>query len=149
MKPLSENRRARFDYEILETIEAGLVLKGFEVKAAKIGRMQITGSHVIIQKGAPVLIGSQISPYQAKNTPEDYDPQRIRKLLLNKREIARLVGLSRERGLTIVPLRVYTSSRGILKLECGISRGKKEHDKREKIKERETQREIERALKRG
>lgn len=138
------NPRANFDYEILETIEAGIVLEGFEVKSIKNGRAQIKGTHVKIINNEPYLIGATISPYQPANTPPEYDPQRSRKLLLSKKQIAGLVGTSQAHGLTLIPLKLY-EKRGRVKVLVGIARGKKKYDKREFIKKKD----IQRAKKRG
>lgn len=142
----AENRRVYHDYEILETYEAGIVLEGHEVKAVKTGKISIAGSYVKILGGEAFLIGAIISPYQPKNTAKDYDPQRTRKLLLNKKEIAGLIGKSKEHGLTIIPLKVY-DRKGKIKLEIGLAKAKKKHDKREVIKKKEERRKIERVLK--
>lgn len=148
MPALAENRRSRFDYDILETIEAGIVLTGQEVKSTKLGRMSLTGSFGTIHENAVWLTGASIPAYQPKNAPADYDPERSRKLLLAKQEINRLIGKIKERGLTLVPLKVYTT-RGRIKVELGLGRGKKTHDKRGTILRRETKREIDRTLKNG
>ncbi len=142
----SENKRAYHDFEIIETYEAGMVLEGHEVKAIKTGKISIIGSYVKVSGSEVFLIGAVISPYQPKNTPKDYDPQRTRKLLLNKKEIAKLIGKTKERGLTIVPLKVY-DKRGKVKLLIGLSKAKKKHDKREVIRKKEEKRKIERVLK--
>jgi len=146
MKIFAENRRAYFNYQILQKFEAGMVLTGQEVKSIKLGRLSLKGSYVVLRGEEPYLIGAIIPPYQPKNTPLDYEPERSRKLLLNKKEIKKLIGKIRERGLTLVPLRVYTKNAKI-KLEFGIGRGKRKIDKRELIKKRETEREIEREIK--
>lgn len=148
MKILAENRRAFNDYQILEKIEAGLVLTGQEVKSIKAGRMNLIGSYVVLKDQEPYLIGAKVPPWQPANSPEDYNPQQSRKLLLHKSEIKRLIGKSRERGLTLIPLKVYTKNARI-KLEFGIAKGKRKIDKRETIKRREAEREMKRALKRG
>src|SRR3989344_2504120 len=101
------NSKASFDYEILETIEAGVVLEGPEVKSIKTGKASIKGSYVKILNEEPFLIGAIISPYQPANMPKTYDPQRSRKLLLSKKEISKLIGLSKSRGLTLIPLKFY------------------------------------------
>ncbi|MFH1671191.1 MAG: SsrA-binding protein SmpB [Candidatus Portnoybacteria bacterium] len=145
MPALVINPRARFDYKILEKYEAGLVLSGQEVKAIKSGRMSLRGSYVTIKNGEAFLIGAQIMPYQPKNTPEDYNPTQTRKLLLNKAEIKNLIGKIKQKRLTLVPVRVYTKHRK-LKLEFGLGQGKRKYDKREKIKKREDDRKIGRAL---
>ena len=144
MTDYSNNPKAHFDYEILETIEAGIVLEGFEVKSIKTGKASIKGSYVKILNNEPYLIGAVISPYQPANTPADYDPQRSRKLLLSKKQISALVGTSHAHGLTLIPLKLY-NKKGLVKLLIGIARGKKKYDKRETIKKKD----IERARKRG
>lgn len=143
MTEYANNPKAHFDYEILETIEAGLVLEGHEVKAIKTGKASIQGSYVKIINNEAYIIGATISPYQPANTPKDYDPQRSRKLLLSKKEIAVLTGTSHAHGLTLVPLKIY-SKKGRLKLLVGVARGKKKYDKREAIKRKDTQRAKER-----
>lgn len=145
MKTFALNKRAKYDYNILETFEAGLMIKGYEVKSIKSGRISLKGAYVIIKNDEAYLINANIPPYQPKNTPGDYNPDRNRKLLLHKKEIKHLIGKSKEKGLTLVPIRVYTK-KGKLKLEFGIGKGKKKMDKREKIKKRETEREIERGM---
>ena len=142
----AENRKAYHDYEIIEKYEAGVILEGHEVKAVKTGKISILGSYVKILNSEAFLIGATISPYQPKNTPGDYDPERTRKLLLNKKEIAGLIGKSKEKGLTIVPLKVY-DRRGKIKLEIGLAKAKKKHDKREVLRKKEEKRKIERTLK--
>lgn len=142
----AENRSAFHDYEILEKYEAGMVLEGLEVKAVKSGKLSVRGAYVKILGGEIFLISATISPYQPKNTPKDYDPQRTRKLLLNKKEIAGLIGKSEEKGLTIVPLKAY-DKKGKVKLEIGLAKARKKYDKREVIKGKEEKRKIERALK--
>lgn len=146
MAVLAVNRRAGFDYEVLETYEAGIELLGFEVKATKSGRANIAGSFVVIKNGEAVWLNADILPYQPRNTPSGYDPTRSRKLLLRKSEIKELIGKSAQKGLTLIPLRLYTKGPRI-KLEFGLARHKKKYDKREKIRTREDQRKIERALK--
>ena len=144
---VAENRKAYFQYEILETFQAGIVLLGQEVKSIRLGRMQLQGSHVALKGNEVFLVGATIPPYQPKNTPESYNPEHSRKLLLQKHEISYLAGKSKERGLTLIPLKVYTGTRGTIKIELGLARGKKEKDKREELKKREVKREIERAFK--
>jgi len=138
------NSKAGFDYEILETLEAGLVLKGTEVKAIKSSKASIKGSFVKILNGRPQLIGATISPYQPNNTPADYDPTATRMLLLSKKQIDVLLGLSQSQGLTLIPLKIY-DTKGKLKLLVGIARGKKKYDKRSSIKKKD----IARAKQRG
>ena len=133
------NSKAGFDYEILETLEAGLVLKGTEVKAIKSGKASIKGSFVRILNGRPQLIGATVSPYQPNNTPPDYDPTATRMLLLSKKQIDVLVGLGQSQGLTLIPLKIY-DSKGKLKLLIGIARGKKKYDKRASLKKKDVAR---------
>ncbi len=147
MTTFSENRKAYFDYEILEKFEAGLVLSGAEVKSIRGGRMNLTGSYVNFHDGEPYLIGASIAPYQPKNQPIDYDPSRTRKLLFNKKEIDYFLGKIKQKGLTLIPLKVYNKGRRI-KIEIGLARGKKQYDKRAAIAKRETAKKIERELKR-
>lgn len=152
MPTLAKNKRAFFDYEILETYEAGLMLTGGEVKSARSGSISLRGAFVTLrgqtrlQRELPELFltNATISAYQ--NQDKTHEPQRPRKLLLRKKEIASLVGKRQARGLTLVPLSVYTKGRHI-KLEFGLGKGKKKLDKRETIKKRETDREIHRKLK--
>ena len=145
MKVFSENKKAYFNHEILEKFEAGLVLIGQEVKSIKLGRVNLAGSYVVLKNEEAYLVGAKIPPYQPKNTPSDYNPDRSRKLLLNKKEIRYLIGKNQEKGLTLVPIKVYTNN-GKIKLEFGLGKGRKKFDKREVIKKRETNREIKRAL---
>lgn len=146
MQIYANNDKARFDYEILETLEAGLVLKGYEVKAIKSGKASIRGAYVKILADEAWLLGATVSPYQSGNVPPEYDQQRNRKLLLRRSELKYLIGKSQEKGLTLVPLKLYNKS-GLVKLEIGIGRGKKKHDKRAKIIAIETKRKLARALK--
>ena len=146
MKVLAENRKAYHDYQISETLEAGLILQGQEVKSIKQGHIALAGSYIQLQNGELFLIGATVSPYQPNNAPSDYDAQRSRKLLVHKKELLEFIGKSKEKGLTFVPLRVY-SVKGKIKIEIGVARGKKQQDKRELLKKRASQREVERALK--
>ena len=148
MAELAINRRAHFDYEILTTYEAGISLLGFEVKAIKSGRINLAGAYALIRGNEAWLLNATIPPYQAANTPADYDPTRTRRLLLHKSEIKGLIGSVAEKGLTIIALKVYTK-RNRVKMLLGLGRRKKKGDKRELIKKRETAREIDRTLKRG
>ena len=125
-----------------------MVLLGQEVKAIKTGRMNLAGSYVVLSDNEARLIGSHIPPYQPKNAPQGYDPERSRKLLLKKSEINYLIGKTRQKGLTLLPIRAY-AKRGKIKLEFGIAKGLKKADKRELIKKKEIQREISQTLKRG
>jgi len=146
MTNLATNRRAKYDYNILEKFEAGLILTGYEVKAVKNGHISLKGAYVTIKDGEAWLINSLISPYQPKNMPQDYDSTHSKKLLLHKNEITSLIGKKKGKGLTLVPLRVYTKHNRI-KLEFVLGQGKRQIDKRESIKERESKRKIDRALK--
>lgn len=146
MRVLSENKKAYFNYEILEKIEAGIALIGQEVKSIKTGRINLAGSYVTLSNNELFLVGAHIPPYQPKNAPADYLPERQRKLLLKRAEIKYLIGKTKEKGLTLVPLKVYTKKAKI-KLEFGIAKGKKKADKRETIKKRTLTKEIERELK--
>ncbi len=146
MPTFVENRQARFRHEITETIEAGLELLGHEVKAIKAGRANLAGSYIIVRGGEAFLSGATISPYQPANLPDGYDPARLRRVLLTKHEIATLANIETKKGLTIIPLQMYSKGRSI-KLKIGIARGRKGHDKREHIKRREVDREIRRTLK--
>jgi len=152
MKVLAENKKAYFNYEILEKFEAGISLIGQEVKSIKLGRMGLKGSYVVLKHPTKsetpevFLIGANVPPYQPKNITKDYNPERSRKLLLKKTEIKYLIGKTKEKGLTLIPLRAYTK-RGKIKIEFGIGKGKKKTDKREIIKKREIEREIRKELK--
>jgi len=141
MRIFAENKKAYFDYNILEKFEAGMVLTGQEVKSIKSGRINLAGSYVVLKGEEPYLLGAKIPAYQPKNAPADYNPERSRKLLLNKTEIKHLIGKVKERGLTLMPLKVYTKNAKI-KLEFGVAKGRKKVDKRELIKKREIEREI-------
>ena len=143
---LIENKKARFNYEILETYEAGLELLGLEVKSLRKGQGSLEGAHVIVRGGEAYLVGATIPPYQAGNTPKDYDPARTRRLLLTKKQIGELAEYENKKGLTIIPLSVYNKN-SRLKLSVGVARGKKKYDKRESIKKRDLEREIGRKLK--
>jgi len=146
MKILAENKKAYYNYEILEKFEAGISLIGQEVKSLKTRGVNLAGSYVVIKNEEVFWIGAKIPPYQPKNAPSDYEADRSRKLLLQKEEIKRLVGKSKEKGLTLIPLMVYTK-KGKIKLEFGLAKGKKKFDKRELIKKQEIERSIERELK--
>ena len=143
---LVQNKKAYFNYEILEKYEAGIELFGFEVKSLKNSQASLEGAHVAIRGNEAYVTGMHISPYQPKNMPNDYDPIRNRRLLLTKKEIDKLAGAEGQKGLTIVPLSVYNKGRK-LKIEIAIVRGKKKYDKREVIKKRDTEREVRREIK--
>jgi SsrA-binding protein len=148
MADLAENRRARFDYEIKETYDAGIELFGHEVKSVKNGQFQIAGARVLIRGTARrpagisvYLVNSHIPPYQPKNVPKGYEEDRARRLLLTKSEINELVGALQEKGQMVIPLRVFLKN-GYIKIELGLARTRKKSDKREVIKKRSHQREI-------
>ncbi len=143
---LIENRKARFNYELQEKLTAGIELFGFEVKSLRQKQGSLDGAYVIVRGGEAFLVNAFIPPYQPKNTPKEYDPRRHRKLLLTKKEIAELAGSESKKGLTIVPLSVYSKGRKI-KVELAIARGKKKYDKRETLKRRDAEREMRRTLK--
>lgn len=146
MATFVENRKARFDYEIIDTVEAGIELLGFEVKSVRQGGARLAGSYVKVLGGELFLVGSNINPYQQGNTPSDYDPERMRRLLVTKKEMAEFERKHKSDRLTLVPLKLYNVGRRI-KCEIGLVRGKKKYDKRESIKKRDTEREIRRTLK--
>ena len=139
------NKKVNLDYEILETFEAGIELLGYEVKSLRAGQGSLLGSHITVRGGEAFIISLNIPPYQIKNTPDTYDPKRNRRILLTKPEIQKLASLEAKKGLTIVPVSVYSKGKKI-KVEIAIVRGKKSHDKRETIKKREVDREIRRSF---
>jgi SsrA-binding protein len=143
-KPLASNRKARHDYEVLETVEAGLQLAGTEVKAMRQGRVQLKDSHVVIQDGQAFLVGVHVSPYSHGNR-ENHEPERPRRLLLHRKEIDRLFGQVQQKGLTVVPLEIYLKGPWI-KAELGLARGKKQFDKRASEKEKTVDREMREAM---
>jgi SsrA-binding protein len=146
MSTYAKHKKATFDYEILDTIEAGLVLHGHEVKSIRAKRVKLDGAHVVIRGDEAFMVGCNIPAYQPRNAPHHYEPDRTRKLLLTKKQISLLDQKTNTDRLTAIPLRLYNSDRKI-KLEIAIVRGKKQADKRETIKARETKRAIERTLK--
>ncbi len=141
-----DNKKAFFDYFIEERFEAGLVLEGWEVKAIRAGRVQLKEGYVVLQRGAFYLIGSHLSALPAASTHVTPDPVRSRKLLLNKAEISKLIGKVEQRGYTLVPLNMHFKA-GRIKLEIGLAKGKKQHDKRATEKERDAKREAQQAVK--
>jgi SsrA-binding protein len=141
---IATNRRARHDYEVLETVEAGLVLRGTEVKSLRGSHVTFKDAFATIRNNEAWLVGCHINPY-SHGTDANHDPERDRKLLLHRREISRLTGKVAERGLTLIPLRLYFKG-GRAKLEIGLARGKKLHDKRSALRERETKREMDKAV---
>lgn len=141
----ASNPKAGFDYEILETIEAGLMLKGYEVRSIKTGKVSIKGAYVKIMNGRPYLVGATIPPYQPGNTPKTYDPQASRALLLTKKQLDVLAGLAQSQSIALVPLKLY-DKHGRIKLLVGIAKGKKKYDKRETIKKRDVARSRQRGM---
>ncbi|MEK7500687.1 MAG: SsrA-binding protein SmpB [Patescibacteria group bacterium] len=139
------NKKAFFNYEILEKFQAGLKLLGLEVKSVQNNRYSLLGAYVSMRGGEAWLINADIAPYQPKNIRFAYDPQRPRKLLLTKKELKYLLGKNQEKGLTIVPLRVY-NTRGQIKLEIALAKGKSKADKREVLKKRSAEREVRQTL---
>src|SRR5512134_324837 len=139
------NRRARRDYEILERVETGIVLTGAEVKSLRGGRRSLAESFARVRNGEVWIEGMHIPPYEQAMDKRSYDPIRTRKLLLHRKEIERLIGKTAERGLALVPLRVYFVN-GLAKMEIGLGRGKRQYEKRQAIAEREHEREMQRAV---
>jgi len=145
-KILAKNRRATFDYDLIKKYEAGLVLRGIEVKSVKNGHASLKGSFVTIHNNELFLTNAHISPYKFAGNIKDYDPTASRKLLLHKKEIKHLLGKSKTEGLTMVPLSLYTV-RNRVKLEFALAKGKKKYDKRETLKKKTARREMDRKLK--
>ncbi|KND48633.1 MAG: SsrA-binding protein [Parcubacteria bacterium C7867-005] len=139
------NRKAKFNYEILEHLHAGLELSGTEVKSVREGKLSLAGAYVGIRGDEAYLLNANIEPHQPNNAPKDYDPLRARRLLLSKPEIEILKNAEGTGGLTIVPISVYNKGR-FLKLDLAIARGKKKFDKRESIKKRDVERDLKRSL---
>lgn len=146
MATFIRNRRAHFDFEIIETLEAGLVLLGCETKSIRSGQAKLEGSFVVVRGGEAYWVGGSITPYQMVNTAKSYDPSRARKLLLSKKELAQLSRATEQERLTVIPLSLYSKGQKI-KAEIAIARGKKKADKRNSIKARDVKRDIDRTLK--
>jgi SsrA-binding protein len=147
MKIIIQNKKARYEYAILETFEAGIALRGTEVKSLREGKANLQDSYASIEGGEMLLHGLHISPY-SHTSDRDLDPVRTRKLLMNIAEIRKLTGRVREKGLTLLALKLYFNPRGIVKVELGLAKGKKLHDKRDAIADRDARRDVDRALKR-
>ncbi|MBF1171725.1 MAG: SsrA-binding protein SmpB [[Eubacterium] sulci] len=145
-KMIANNKKARHDYFIEETYEAGIVLTGTEIKSARLGKVSIKESYARIEKEEMMIYGMNISPYEQGNR-FNVDPLRPRKLLLHKREIRKLIGATKLKGLTLVPLTMYINEAGLAKLEIALARGKKNYDKRDAIAKRYASRNMERAMK--
>lgn len=139
-RPIAENRKARYDYFVLEDVEAGIVLQGTEVKSLREGRVNLSDAHAGEMKGELWLFNLTIPEYKGGNR-FNHDPKRPRKLLVSRKQMDKLLGQVKVKGLTLVPLKMYITSRGLIKLLLGVGKGKKEYDKRETIKERDWQRE--------
>lgn len=146
MKPLVSNKRATFDFELLERYEAGVSLLGTEVKSLRNGLGKLEGGHVIVRGGEAFLVGASIPAFQVKNARGDYEPERARKLLLTPKEIKELETKSEKQGLTVVPIKWYNKGPK-LKLEIAVARGKKKADKRQSIQKKTTKRDLEREFK--
>lgn len=147
-KIVSDNRQARFLYEILDTYEAGIVLQGTEVKSIRAGKVNLRDGFARVRDGEVWLLNVHISPHDTTNTAYNHDPRRNRKLLLHKEEIRKLIGKVEQKGLTLVPLRMKLKN-GRVKVDIAVARGKKLHDKREDLKQKQDKRDMERAMKRG
>ena len=143
---LADNKKALFNYAIEERFEAGMVLQGWEVKALREGKVQLTDGYVVVREGELFLIGCQINPLRTASTHVNPEAARTRKLLLHKDQISRLIGKTEQKGFTIVPLNLHWKN-GKVKCEIALAKGKAEHDKRDTIKDREGKREVERAMK--
>lgn len=146
-KIVANNKKARHDYFIEEVYEAGIVLTGTEIKSVRAGKVSIKESYARLQNGELVIIGMNISPYEQGNR-FNTDPLRIRKLLLHKREIRKLTGLTTQKGFTLVPLQIYINEYGLAKIEIAVARGKKNYDKRDDIAKRDANRKMEQVMKR-
>ncbi len=140
-----QNRKARHDYEVLDSFETGIVLQGTEVKSLRAGKANLKDSYAAVEQGEVFLFNVHISPYEAGNH-FNHDPERPRKLLLHRAEIRRLIGKTQQQGLTLVPLKLYFK-RGRTKVELALVRGKRQYDKRQDIARRQAERDVERALK--
>jgi SsrA-binding protein len=146
MKTIVSNRKARHEYSIVETVEAGISLMGTEVKSLREGRANLTDAYGVLEGSEVILRGLHISPY-SHTSQTALDPRRARKLLLHRSEIRRLIGKVREKGLTLVPLKLYFNDRGVAKVELALAKGKKTYDKRHSIAERDANRDLRRELK--
>ena len=144
---VAENRRARFDYQIDDTLEAGLILKGSEVKSLRTGRASIAEAYATEEKGRLVLVNANIPVYPASR--DNHEPKRIRELLVSRKERDKLLGMIRREGMTLVPMALYFNDRGRAKIQLGMAKGRKKHDKREVQKDRDWSRQKNRLLRRG
>jgi SsrA-binding protein len=146
-RPVAENRKARHKFEVLQTLECGIALVGSEVKSMRAGKVSLEEAYGRVRDGEVWLIGCDIAEY-AQATAWKHEPKRPRKLLLHRREVRKFAGQAHEKGLTLVPLKLYFNDRGIAKLLLGLCRGRKLHDKREKLRKEDQRRDIERAMRR-
>lgn len=144
---VAENRRARFDYQIDDTLEAGLILKGSEVKSLRTGRASIAEAYATEEKGRLVLVNANIPVYPASR--DNHEPKRIRELLVSRKQRDKLLGMIRREGITLVPMALYFNDRGRAKIQLGMAKGRKKHDKREVQKDRDWSRQKNRLLRRG
>jgi SsrA-binding protein len=140
------NRRARHEYHVEDTVEAGLVLRGTEIKSIRAGRVSLADAYARIERGEAWIIGLHIAPWESTDVRFNHEPKRQRKLLLHRDEIDELLGRTKAKGLTLVPLRLYINDQGKAKLELGLARGKQTWDRRREIAERDARRETERAV---
>lgn len=147
MRVIAENKKATFNYEILERLEAGIALLGSEVKSIREGRVSLKESFADIKDGEVYLINCHISPYEAANR-FNHEPMRTRKLLLHRQEIKRLTGKIKEKGLTLIPTKIYLNDKGKVKVEIALARGKRAYEKKEAIKARDLERELRAEMKR-
>ena len=146
MKLIAQNKKARFEYHIVETFEAGIALRGTEVKSLREGRANLRDSYAVIRGEEIFLRGLHISPY-SHTSDRELDPYRERRLLLHRREIDKLIGKVQEKGLTLVALKLFFNNKGIAKVDLALARGKRTHDKRHDMAERDAKRDVERAMK--
>ncbi|GAB6273551.1 MAG: SsrA-binding protein SmpB [Peptococcaceae bacterium] len=145
-KVVAVNKKARYEYHIIDTFEAGIVLTGTEVKSLRAGKASLQDSYARVENGELLLYNMHIAQYQQGNR-FNHEPKRVRKLLVHRREIFRLIGYTKEKGLTLIPLKIFFNDRGWVKVEVATARGKKSYDKRQDIMAREAKREVERAVK--
>jgi SsrA-binding protein len=145
VRPIATNKKARFDFEILSTVEAGLVLTGTEIKSVRAGRVRLQEGYAKVTGGEAFLVDTYIAPFENAG-PFNHDPVRQRKLLLHKGEIQRLYGKTKEKGLSLLPLRLYLKN-GKAKVELGLGRGKRKYEKRDALRKEDARKEIQRSLK--
>lgn len=145
MKVIAQNKKARFEYFIEETFEAGIALKGTEVKSIRLGKVNLKESYAEIRSGEVYVTNMHISPYEMGSRYNE-DPLRMRKLLLHRREIDKLIGYTTQKGYTLIPLRIYLTDAGLIKLELAVAKGKKLHDKRQSMAQKDAQRTIAKAF---